>query len=215
MKIRCSQLGAFLTRGRGKDQEFGLTALDVIRQVKIGNKYGRWPVFANKYVTKGNVNELEALNMINQVLGTSFVRDVLNYQNEFITGSPDVLSGDLVLDIKNSFDIWTFDKAELTKDYEAQLRGYMWLTGATKAKLVYCLTDAPDWMIEAEKRKLYYGMGGDNADMAAYQKAAEQIEKNMKFGDIPEADRVKVFDIERDEQWEIDLAERILKAREI
>ena len=40
MKIRCSQLGAFLTRGRGKNDEFGLTALDVIRQVKIGNKYG-------------------------------------------------------------------------------------------------------------------------------------------------------------------------------
>ena len=77
------------------------------------------------------------------------------------------------------------------------------------------LTDAPDWMIEAEKRKLYYGMGGDNADMAAYQKAAEQVERNMRFGDIPEADRVKCFDIERDEQWEIDLAERILKAREI
>ncbi len=58
-------------------------------------------------------------------------------------------------------------------------------------------------------------MGGDNCDTIAYQRAAEQVERNMTFADIPEADRIKTFDIMRDEAWEENLRQRIEKARQL
>jgi hypothetical protein len=50
------------------------------------------------------------------------------------------------VDIKNSWDCWTFPLFENeipTKDYFYQLQIYMHLTGRKKAKLVYILLDTP------------------------------------------------------------------------
>lgn len=215
MKIRCSALGAFMTTGRSKSEPFGQTAKSLIRDIQIAEKYGRRQVFANKYMTKGNVNEAQAVDLLNRVRGTEYILQPLYYQNDHIHGTPDIVQDGLVIDIKNSFDIWSFDKAEVTKDYYWQLQGYMALTGATKAALVYCLTSAPEWMIEGEKRKIYYGLGGENADMEAYAKAVEQIQINMTFEDIPEAERVKWFDVERNNEDIQSLYERVELAREL
>lgn len=200
MKFRASQIGRLMVSGRSKADIFGQTALTYIQEVQIGCKYNRWPVFASKYTSKGNEQEAAAVEMVNRVLGTDYILSPLNFRTDTITGTPDILQGDLVVDIKNSWDIWTFSKAEVTDIYYWQLQAYMHLTGATSAKLIFCLMNASEAQISDEKRRVYYGLGGDNMpdeSLAEYQQKAEQIERNMRFDDIPEADRVRVYDVAR------------------
>ena len=67
----------------------------------------------------------------------------------FFTGEPDIINGFKVIDIKNSWDIFTFFDAvaAYSEGYEWQLRTYMKLFGCTSAELVYTLNDAPDVLI--------------------------------------------------------------------
>jgi len=212
MKFRASQVGRLMVNGRSKADIFGQTALTYIQEVQIGYKYNRWPVFASKYTSKGNEQESAAVAMVNRVLGTNYILSPVNFREGNLTGTPDIIEGSLVVDIKNSWDIWTFSKAEVTDLYYWQLQAYMHLTGATSAKLIFCLMNASEAQISDEKRRVYYGLGGDNMpdeSVAEYQAKAEQITINMTFDDIPETERVKVFNVERDDAEISRMLERV------
>ena len=73
----------------------------------------------------------------------------------------------------------------------------MALVGAKAGHIAYCLVDTPDSFIRDEKLRALYKL--DPADHEYKQKELAQnqmIEENMKFGDIPEDKRVKIFDFE-------------------
>ena len=86
---------------------------------------------------------------------------------------------DLVIDVKNSWDHWTFPLFEdsvPTKDYYWQLQGYMALTGNKSAKLIYTLMDTPIDLLNQWTDVLY------------------------EYGDINSKYRIKVFNIERNDE---------------
>ena len=68
--------------------------------------------------------------------------------DEYFTGEPDLIVDGVVMDIKNSWDLWTFplfEKEIPTKDYYLSITGlYMYLLGLEKAKLIYVLLDTPE-----------------------------------------------------------------------
>jgi hypothetical protein len=89
------------------------------------------------------------------------------------------------------------------------------LTGANKAKLVYCLVNTPFKLLEDEKKKLSWKLGVIDQDAdEAFIKGCQEIDKNGIFDDIPLDDRYIEFEIERNQE-DIDKAhKRVLECRE-
>lgn len=199
MKFRCSSLGRLMTNGRGKDS-LGETAKEYIREAWIKEKYGRYPFISTKPMQKGNDCEEDSLTLYTRVSGDLLIKNEDNLTNEWITGTPDALGEDYVLDIKTPYNIFNFMKNDLSSLYEWQLRGYMMLTDKPRAILAYCLVDMPTEMAE---RELMYLEGRDY----------ETVEKLCFYSDIPEEERVKTFIIERDLEKEEQIVARVKEAR--
>ena len=212
-KCRASSLGALMTNGRSKSEPMGETAKTLIRETWIADNFGRKQVITSKYMTKGILCEEDGLSLYTQVTGALIVKNETNFNNEWITGTPDIITEDSIIDTKLSWDIWTFAKADLSKEYEWQLRAYMMLCDKPKAQLAYCLVNTPNDMISDELYRLQYAfVGGDSNP--AYDEAAEQVKLNMMFQDIEPKLRLKTFDIERDFEIEERIKERVELARE-
>jgi hypothetical protein len=123
---------------------------------------------------------------------------------------------DSIIDIKSSFDAFTFMKSrfDLNKMYYWQLQGYMWLTNTPKAVLAYCLINTPSVIVEGEKRKLAWQSGVIDDSDSDFQKALDEVERNHNFDDIPLSDRVHIVEIERNDTDIERLKARITDARE-
>lgn len=197
-KIRCSALGKLLTEPKLKaDKESGnlsATAKDYLNSVWIEEVYGRKKDTSSKYTEKGQFNEQDTMDLYCSMVGRLIVTNKIQFENEYITGTPDLFDGDIVVDLKSSWDIWTYMKAEVTNDYFYQLLGYMWLTGKQKASLCYGLTDCPEHMVQDELSKLRwkYKAIDYNTD-EEYLAAEAQMYKNLIYSDIPQSDRCKIY----------------------
>ncbi len=166
--------------------------------------YGRTKKLENNYITKGLEVEKMSLNLYDVVcnkLGKTLEENHERFNNEYITGRPDVFKGDVVLDLKSSWDIYTFydSMPKVNKTYYWQLQAYMALTGLQKAELAYCLIDTPLALIHDEQRRLQWKMNAMDND-PEYVKACEEIEFNHQYPDIPKEKRVHVHYIERNDQ---------------
>jgi len=102
----------------------------------------------SKYLSKGLTLEDEAIDCAITWLDLPFVlKNEETFEDEYFKGTPDLILNDEVLDIKNSWDCFTFPLFEYeipTSDYYYQLQVYMHLTGTKKARLVYVLLNTPD-----------------------------------------------------------------------
>lgn len=212
-----SSLGLIMTESRTKDQ-FGETCKSHLMECYVSQKYGRYKDITNKYIEKGIVAEEDSIDLYSVVKKKLFIKNTEVMRNEFFVGTPDLIEGKTVIDLKTSWDIFTFfgvmAKA-LDKRYYWQLQAYMDLTGAEQGKLTYCLVDTPLKLIEDAKKKLMWTMAVIDPDTdEAYQKACEQVEKNSIYDDIPMEDRYIEFTIDRD-QDAIDKAHaRVIECRE-
>lgn len=128
---------------RSKNELLSETTKKYLREVMIYEKYGRKKDISNKYIEKGLAVEEDAITLYSRFTKVFYKKNEKQLKNEQITGTPDLYEGDniesasLILDIKSSWDIFTFFNSKLdalNKDYYWQLQGYMALTGATKAK---------------------------------------------------------------------------------
>jgi hypothetical protein len=123
----------------------------------------------------------------------------------------------MVIDIKSSYDLWTFlgnlpDK--LDSLYYWQLMSYMWLTNAEVGYIAYCLSNTPDNIIEQEKYYLLKNMDVVSEESPEYVKEAMKIEFNMKFDDIDVSERVLLFKVDRNDEDIAKIERKVLKARE-
>ena len=135
MKIRCSALGRLMTAPRNKSEVLSQTAKSYIQELVLEEKFGIKKEFSSRYTDKGLQCEDEAISLVNDVLGLGFIfKNEEHFNNDWITGTPDVNTNEILLDIKCSYEAHTFPFFETeipTKDYFFQLQGYMWLTGKT------------------------------------------------------------------------------------
>lgn len=146
---------------------------------------------------KGTLQEEDAITLYSKVTGDLFIKNETNLQNEYCTGTPDILT-EPIIDIKTSWDLHTFLKSkysDLNKAYYWQLQVYMWLTGIKSAKLVYCLVDTPDHLIASAKRQYLWNTNQIEDGSPATTETLDEIEYNMRFSDIPEADRVHIIEV--------------------
>ena len=143
MKVRASQIGKIMTTPRTKGELLSQTAKTHIQELVLEHKYGIYKEFNSRYTDKGNEVEELGIALCNQVLDFRFIyKNYEKLQNDWIIGTPDVNTDEVLLDVKCSWDATTFPWFETeipNKDYFYQLQGYMWLSCTrphTKAVIV-------------------------------------------------------------------------------
>ncbi|UII80047.1 hypothetical protein [Flagellimonas sp. CMM7] len=211
-KFRCSSLGKLMTTSRSKTEVLSKTTQTYLKQLHTEEVFNRRFEIKSKYLDKGIMVEEESITLYSKVKNELFIKNTERYTNEFITGEPDNIDGK-IRDIKSS---WSFETFPLhandipNKDYYYQLQGYMALTDIKEAELIYCLVNTPDLLIEDEKRRSSWKLGFLELPVDL----AMEIENNMRFEDIPEQMRVKVFEVKRDDAVIDSIYERVELCRD-
>jgi hypothetical protein len=226
IQIRCSSIGKLMTEPKLKaDKEAGNlseTTKSYLVDVYVTEKYGREPEIHSKFIEKGLAAEDDSITLYSRQKKAFYKKNEDRLFNEYIKGTPDLYEGeaitkaDVVIDIKTSWDVFSFFRTkakDLNNDYYYQLQGYLALTGAHTAKLVYCLVDTPEILINDEKRRLMYKMGVATDLNEDYIQAAEELDKSMRFSDIPMSERVYEITIQRDEDVITRIYDKVKKAR--
>jgi hypothetical protein len=218
--IRASSVGYLMTEPVSKaDKEAGVlskTAQKHLIEVYIAEKYGRKRDIQTKQMKKGVEAEQDSIDLLSMYLKLPFSKNEERFKNDFITGLPDIINGDTIIDIKSSYDLWTFlgnipDK--LDNLYYWQMQSYMWLTGTKNATIAYCLVNTPESIIQQEKYYLLKKMDVISEESPEFIKEAMKIEFNMTFDDISIDERILTFNISRSEDDILRIENKVLKSR--
>lgn len=219
--IRSSSLSYLFTEPKAKvDKEAGnmsATAKTHLKQVYIQAKYGRSKDIQTRAMTKGLECEDDSILMLSKYNGELYQKNEERFSNDYITGLPDIITTDTIIDVKTCQDIWTFhDKVgESIPDlYYAQIQAYLWLTGRTRGQIAYCLADATPQMVMDEQ--LYAFKKGQFVTELSpeYLEKCDQIEKAMIYQDIPLSEKIWVVNIELDQEFIEKIPQKVQKARE-
>jgi hypothetical protein len=148
-KIRASMAHALLTNPRSKGEALSQTTKSYCEQWLKEQIYGYRKAFTSKYTTKGIVLEDKALEMYSKEKSLFLEKNTSFFEDDFFTGTPDIVEENMIYDFKNSFDCFTFPLFETEPDanYVAQLNVYMELTRKRQSNLVYCLQNTPDFLV--------------------------------------------------------------------
>lgn len=188
--FHASSLGDIMTNprsGRGLSE----TCKAHLMECWIQETYGREKDIDNKYLRKGLEVEEDSITLYSRARKKFFRKNTEVLSNEYIIGTPDLEDEqeDEIIDIKSSWDIFTFYAniyKPVNKSYAWQISAYTTLKKRKSGRLVYCLVNTPAHMIEKEKQQLMWKMGVIDPDAhPLYLEACEKIEKQMTFDDIP------------------------------
>jgi hypothetical protein len=143
--------------------------------------YGQRIEFSNKYTKKGWDVEDDSINYLGD-----YEKNEEYFENDYMCGTPDIITDDMIRDVKNSWDYSTFPLFETklpNKDYFYQLQGYMVLTGKTKGSVDYMLMDTPE-------------------------------DDSLTYNHLGRPLRIKSFAVERDNDFMFEVARRVGLCRE-
>ena len=144
-KLRASAAGTLVPNGKGSLISVG--GKTYLKEWVISQIFGVEKQIKSKYIDKGVIMEDEAINFAVNMLDIQFaLKNETRFEDDYFTGEPDMILDDCIIDIKNSWDCFTFPLFETeipNSDYFYQLQVYMHLTGKRKATLVYVLLDVP------------------------------------------------------------------------
>jgi len=214
MKIRSSAIGKIMTSPKSKGELLSQTTKTYLQELAVQEIYGIRKEFSSRYTDKGNEVEELSIALCNEVLDLGFIyKNEEYFTNDWITGTPDVNTNEILLDVKSSWDATTFPffDTELTnKSYFYQMHGYLWLTNKTEALLCYCLVDTPLQIVEDEIRREHWkaSLIEESLDLRAF------VQSKHTFGHIPKEKRVKTFKIAKDEEVIEAIKTRIEECRE-
>ncbi len=193
MKIRCSSLGKIMTAPRSKSEVLSQTAKTYVEELAKEHLFGIKKVFKSRYTDKGNEVEEKAIELTEDVLGFEFLtKNEDYYQNDYIKGTPDIITTSLIIDVKSSWsgDTFPFFETELpNKDYYYQVMGYMWLTGKKNALISYCLINTPEEIVNDEIRRTAWG----KYEIEPSEETIRDVVALHNFDHIPKDRRVKTF----------------------
>jgi len=150
MKWRPSSLGKLMTQPKAKSEVLSETAKSYIKTKAKEDYFGYSTHLQTKPMLKGTDWEEESIALVNQVKGTFYVKNKERFENEFLTGEPDIILDNSIIDIKTSWslDTWPATPEEgINAQYEWQIRGYLWLLDKPVGYLIYCMIDTDDILL--------------------------------------------------------------------
>jgi hypothetical protein len=188
-----------MTAPRSKSEVLSQTAKTYVEELAKEHLFSIKKVFKSRYTDKGNEVEEKAIELTEDVLGFEFLTKNENYyQNDYIKGTPDIITTSLVIDVKSSWsgDTFPFFETELpNKDYYYQVMGYMWLTGKKNALISYCLINTPEEIVNDEIRRTAWG----KYEIEPSEETIRDVVALHSFDHIPKDRRVKAFHVEYNE----------------
>ena len=210
-KCRASAMGLLMTNGRGKDAGMGETAKSYLKDWFIEQITGKSKEIESKYFDHGNYAEDLVLKRASKHYGLNFVKNEEQLENDFFTGTFDSKDGDMVIDAKAPFDVFTFPyfDEEPPKGYYHQLQVYMALTGLKKASLVYGLENHSEDSIDKLAAKLAWKKGKEEPDMEEWDEA----KKRLTYDNLPDYLRIRTFEFERNDVLIAQMEQRVFEAR--
>lgn len=213
LKIRCSAIGKIMTNARSKSEVLSKTCKSYLEELALEEVYGIRKEFSSRYTDKGNEVERESIDLAQDVLDMGFMyKNTEFFENDFLTGTPDVNTDTCLLDVKSSYDASTFPffAEEIpNKDYMYQLQGYMALTGKRKSILAYCLVNTPYDIVEDEIRRAHWKhhLIDESDELRA------EVEAKHVFDHIPIEKRIKTFDVRYDKDIVKAIYDRVKECR--
>ena len=221
IKIHCSSLGKLLTSPKSKaDVEannLSATAKSHLIEVYAKELYDFRKELNNKYITKGNEVEQEGIDTLSLQLRYPMEKNEEVFSSEYFIGTPDVITKNMVFDVKSSYDWITFLSnipSELDPMYVAQVNGYLDLLGYDTGYIAYILLDTPESIRNKEKFYLLSSMDVISEESPAFVKAWEEKEKNMIFSNHPIEDRILLFEVKKDQELLEKAKQKVVKARQ-
>jgi hypothetical protein len=209
------------------DKAAGILAQTVktyLKEIYLKEEHGYEEPIMTDPIMKGLLNEQDSIDLCQRVMGGKFrMKNRKHFNNEHFVGTPDVILDDCIEDVKTSWDLKTFfncgdtessDKErEIQKAYYYQGLVYMAMLGIKSYRLIYCLTNTPEEIVNGLISRVYWKFGSDTQN-PDYIKFSEQIKRNHNFDHIPDEKRIKVFEFEFDQEKYYDLVQRAVRARE-
>lgn len=193
-QFRCSMLGKLMVTPRAKSDTLSVTTRSHLNSIFTEAVIGKSQSIKNKYLEKGVMMEDASIELYGEYISRDLKKNTERYTNRYITGEPDIIDGELLVDIKTSWSAQTFPLCDtkINKDYYWQLQGYMELTGIKSAKLVYCLVDTPQVLVQDE----IYRVGRQLGYIDLPQELEDEIRDNLTYSDVDPKLRVKEFNLE-------------------
>ena len=194
MKWHPSQLGKLMTNPRSKSEVLSETAKSEIRRIAKEDFFGYETELNTKPILKGKLWEQEGIDLLNQVRFTKYVKNAVRVENEYMTGECDIITDNLIIDIKSSWSLETFPATPSegdSSDYEWQGRAYMWLYDRPSFELIYTMYDTDDTLLTDWDNKSIH-----------------------KVSHIDPIKRITVIRYERDTQYEELIIERLRACNE-
>ena len=212
--FRCSSIGNIMVEPRTKKETLSKTTKSYLEKLHKEFFFKRTFEISSKYLDKGIEVEEASLSLYTNATGSLVLKNKERFNNEFLTGEPDIIDKhrSLIIDIKSCWDLFTFPlyESKLTnKMYYWQLQGYMYLTGIKNSQLAFCLVDTPLTLIQDEIRRTSW----KNNMIEVPKQLEDEIQKNMTFKDIDPKIRCKIFEIEYNLNDVERLKKRILQCR--
>lgn len=170
-----------------------------------------------EYTAKGKATEENSITLLSRLDKTLYEKNKLQLSNDFLTGEPDVIA-DRIIDVKGAWDHPGFLRkinSEIDPGHDLQIKGYVDITGLSAGEVAHCLPSSPEWQILEflEKAKWQMKVIWDE-DPEWLLKAAE-IERSMRFEDIPLEQRVFKIPVEPfTEEYRQKLYDRVKICRE-
>jgi len=124
--------------------------------------YGYNSEIKSKYFEKGHKNEDAAIVLLNEKLGTTFIKNEERKTNGWLTGECDLndVKNKTIRDIKNAWSLETFPAFKEDVDKKADESGYIWqqkgyliLWKYKRAFVDYCFTETPDNLLSVFDNK--------------------------------------------------------------
>lgn len=220
IKVRCSSIGDLMTEPKAiKDKEAGVlseTAQKLMLDMYAFYVYGRKKMVQTNPMKKGIMVEDNSIMLLSVHDGVIYDKNQERFENDFVTGSPDIITDTKIIDIKSSYDLSTFLSnyiSGIKKAYWWQLQGYMWLTGKREAEISYVLSDMPESMLQQELYYLLKKMDVISEESPEYIEAAEQLKKNLTYPDIPISEKILKQKVEYDSEAVRLIEEKVINLR--
>lgn len=239
-KVRCSQLSKVMSNPKSKKDLLSATCISHVEEWLKEQRHGRRFQIDTAPIRKGNEKEVEAISLVNKILGLNLTKSNDTLFNDYMTGHIDLdyKAKKIVIDTKVCKDFSTFPlfQKEISNEYYWQGQGYMELMGYEQAWFIKCAITSPEYEIRGLiKRKWYqlidiYGRESDDYFQSDYQDYIKEvfmrhvIDNSFKFEDynlasfdlkeIPIEQRINITKVDRC-QSDIDLIKpRVIEIRE-
>lgn len=200
-----------------ENPELSETAKSFIKESVISFLTKRKKQIKSKYLEKGIAVEQDAINLLSKVDNKIYFKNDTREYDENFTGECDILEDDKIIDVKASWDIFTFFEADFKDLYYAQAQVYMHLYDRSTFELCYCLINTPQALFkhQVDKLKMEFENETKSADLnPEYVREYNNIINNCFFDELSEMPlsdefRIKRFVCNKNEEYIKELIYRV------